>query len=60
LTDTLLSHANQLPFERRLNSYFKQALRSELLLRYLGGDQPRNRLLANLQMKVAPEMATIE
>jgi len=58
LTDALLSHTNGLPFEQRVTHYFKQALRSEIVLRYLGDDKPRQTLLANLQMKLAPEMAT--
>jgi len=59
LTDLLMSHANQLPYEQRLSHYFKQALRSEILLRYLSDDQPRQSFLQNIQMKLAPEMATM-
>ncbi len=59
-TDMLLSHANGVSFEQRLTHHFKQALHTELLLRYLSGEGPRQALLINLQTKLAPEMATIE
>jgi hypothetical protein len=59
LTDMLLSHTNKLPFEQRVTHYFIQALRSEILLRYLSDDKPRQSLLQNIQMKLAPEMAEV-
>lgn len=59
LTDALLSHANNLPFAQRANHHFKESLRSEILLRYLGDDKPRQTLMNNLQMKLATETATI-
>jgi hypothetical protein len=58
LTDALLSHCNKLAFDDRVVQYFKQALRSELVLRYLSHDNLERTVLNNLQPKLAPEIAT--
>ncbi|HEX8182375.1 MAG TPA: hypothetical protein VF575_02120 [Candidatus Saccharimonadales bacterium] len=57
LTDALLSHCNQLPFDNRVVQYFKQSLRSELLLQYLSHHKLEEAVLGGLQRKLAPEMA---
>ncbi len=57
LTDSLLSHCNQLKFDNRVVQYFKQSLRSELLLGYLSHDKLEQTVFDNIQSSLAPEMA---
>ena len=62
LSDTLLSHINKLPYERRVSHHFRQALQSEILLRYLSHDKLEQTVFASLQSRfqLAPEMVPID
>lgn len=58
LIDVALSRCNQLPFERRIVHYFQHSLWHELLLRYLRHEPVEASVLAELQPKLAEEVAT--
>lgn len=57
LTDMVLSHCNRLPYASRQNSYFKQALSTELSMRYLNPDRLAETLGMQLQKQLAMEPA---
>ncbi len=59
LTDALLSHCNNLPFDSRLAQHFQESLRSELLLNYLSHDKLEQTFFAGVEKRLAPEMAMI-
>ncbi|MDB5176145.1 MAG: hypothetical protein JWM81_1003 [Candidatus Saccharibacteria bacterium] len=51
--DAALNLCNQLPFERRISSYFQKSLWHELCLRYLKHDTVEQAVLAELQPQFA-------
>ncbi len=59
IADVLLSHCNTLAFEQRLVHHFREALQSELLIKYLNHDKLEQTFFAGIQKKLAPEMALI-
>lgn len=59
LTDMLLSHCNNLPFESRISSYFKQSLLTELSLRYLQADRLTEAITSSMHKQLAAEPAAV-
>lgn len=59
LTDALLSHCNQLPFENRLVQYFRRSLLAELMLRYMNHDRLEQTVLQQLQNELVAEPALL-
>lgn len=55
LTDQLLSHCNKLPYEGRQLQYFKQALSTELSLRYIQFERLEEALTGQLHKQLAAE-----
>ncbi|MDB5184612.1 MAG: hypothetical protein JWN38_420 [Candidatus Saccharibacteria bacterium] len=53
LVDAALNLCNQLPFEQRINQYFKTSLWHELMLRYLHDDTVEATVLAELHPQLA-------
>lgn len=58
VVDAALSVCNNLPFERRVSTYFKQSLWHELLLRYLRAETVEQAVAAELQPQLAEELVT--
>lgn len=59
LTDQLLSHCNQLPYARRISHEFRQALSTELALRYMVYDRLQQSIIGQLQHQLAFEPAIV-
>jgi hypothetical protein len=59
LTDNLLSHCNNLPFEKRTGHYFKQQLMTELLLRYLSHERLEATIVGLTHKQLATEPVAV-
>ena len=61
LTDNLLNHCNLLRYEQQTITHFKQALQSEILLKYMSHDKLERIVLGNLQnhFELVPEIVGI-
>jgi hypothetical protein len=58
ILDAALSACNHLPFERRLSNYFQNALKHELMLRYLQPATVEQAITSQVQPEFAEEMVT--
>jgi hypothetical protein len=55
VTDAVLSHCNNLPYEKRLNGYLQQSVWHELMVRYFRHDRVEQAVYEQLE----PEFATV-
>lgn len=55
--DVAINFCNQLPFESRVSTYFRQSLWHELLIRYLKHDKVEETVVAGLRGEMAPKQS---
>ncbi|MDB5181964.1 MAG: hypothetical protein JWP13_727 [Candidatus Saccharibacteria bacterium] len=59
LTDQVLSHCNNLPFEQRLLRNFRQAIMAELSLRYMTAERVEQAIASKFQKQLVLEPVTV-
>lgn len=55
IVDVAINYCNQLPYEHRVSTYFKQSLWHELIIRYLKHDKVEETVVSGLRGELAPQ-----
>ncbi len=59
ISDTLIGHINGIDYAERSTKYFKEALRSDLMLSYLAHGALDKKIFGDMRGQLAPEMAEL-